>query len=110
MSVTEAHSLLHVAPGKQAVFRELGLDAEGIFEHPGIKAWRVLADRENCTLTTDLANGERVRWHIKRYASSVAGTTAAEIEVAGNSAAGAGGDSDSGLGGVWESWQMDARF
>ena len=80
--MTATESQLHVSPGRQEVFRELGLDAEQIFEHPEIRPWRKLSDRENCTLDGETAGGERIRWHIKRYAA-VKGKTPAETEVAG---------------------------
>jgi hypothetical protein len=80
--MTATESQLHVSPGRQAVFRELGLDADQIFQHPEIRPWRRLADRENCTLVAETLGGERIRWHIKRYAA-VKGKTPAEIEVAG---------------------------
>src|SRR4051794_14820630 len=54
--------------------RMIGLDAEAVFTHPRIVAWRKLPDRENCTL-----DAEGVRLHIKRYASA----DAAPSEVAG---------------------------
>ncbi|HWB53198.1 MAG TPA: lipopolysaccharide kinase InaA family protein [Tepidisphaeraceae bacterium] len=82
MSAPESRSLLHVSPNYQPMFRELGLDAERIFDHPDIEPWRTLPDRENCILDTKLAGGQRIRWHIKRYAA-VGGTSPAEIEVEG---------------------------
>jgi hypothetical protein len=82
MSAADSRSLLHVSPDRQAAFRELGLDAERIFNHPDIKPWRFLPDRENCTLDADLVGGERIRWHIKRYAA-VRGVPPADIEVQG---------------------------
>jgi hypothetical protein len=75
-------SQLHVAAQWQPVFRQIGLDADAIFSHPDIKSWRTLNDRENCTLDATLANGERLRLHIKRYS----GTRAADDEVNGHRA------------------------
>jgi hypothetical protein len=63
----DSRNILRVAPQFQPVFREVGLDAEGVFTHDDIKPWRILADRENCTLDATLADGESIRWHIKRY-------------------------------------------
>ena len=45
--------LMHVAPQFQPIFRELGIDADAVFDHPQIRAWRTLDDRENCTLGRD---------------------------------------------------------
>ena len=61
----------------------IGLDAEAVFEHPDVKVWRSIADRENCTLDADV-DGRHVRWHVKRYtAVRTPGPTPAEREVAG---------------------------
>ena len=47
-----------ISPQYQPLARRLGLDAETIFDHPEIKAWRRLPDRQNCTLDyTDEAGG-----------------------------------------------------
>jgi hypothetical protein len=75
--------LLHVAPQYQPIFRELGIDAEAVFDHPQIRAWRTLADRENCTLDAKLPDGQNIRWHIKRYSSVRKSPTPAETEVRG---------------------------
>jgi hypothetical protein len=77
-----AGSQFFVTPGYQPLMRVIGLDAEAVFNHPQIVAWRKLADRENCTL--DATFEERtVRLHIKRYAASrTTGPTPAEAEVA----------------------------
>lgn len=73
----------HVAAGFQPLVRMIGLDAEAVFEHPDIKIWRSIADRQNCTLDADL-DGRHVRWHVKRYtAVRTAGPTPAEVEVRG---------------------------
>jgi hypothetical protein len=72
-----------VAAGFQPLMRMIGLDAEAVFEHPDVKPWRSIADRQNCTLDVDL-DGRRVRWHVKRYTAVRApGQTPAEKEVAG---------------------------
>lgn len=50
------------------VLRELKLvDAESVFEHPDIRSWRDLPDRENCTLDATLDDGRFVRLHVKRW-------------------------------------------
>src|SRR4051812_17179313 len=76
-------SVLHVNGAHQPVFRELGIDAEAIFDHPQIVAWRTLNDRQNCTLDTTLRDGRHVRWHIKRYGATKRTPTPAEKEVRG---------------------------
>ena len=53
-----------------------------VFEHPEIRAWRTLPDRENCTLDAALADGGRVRLHVKRL-PGVVGRRAAESEARG---------------------------
>jgi len=57
---------LHVLPQYQPLFRELALDAAGVFTCPDIHIWRKLPDRENGTLDTLIA-GRPVRLHVKRY-------------------------------------------
>ena len=73
----------HVASGYQPLMRMIGLDAEAVFDHPEIKPWRSIADRENCTLDTEV-EGKKVRWHVKRY-TAIRGhrRTPAELEVGG---------------------------
>jgi hypothetical protein len=67
----------HVLPQYQPLMRIVGLDAEAVFTHPNVVAWRKLPDRENCTL--DAERDERpVRFHIKRYPVA---TTLADDEV-----------------------------
>src|SRR5690242_5153020 len=74
--------MFHVAPQFQPLMRVIGLDAEAIFTHEKIVAWRKLADRENCTLD-ETFDGRAVRLHIKRYPAVADGaTTPAEAEVA----------------------------
>lgn len=81
------HNLLRVAPQFQPYFREIGLDAEAVFNHELIRPWRTLADRENCTLDFTTASGESFRWHVKRYTPPRFGVpglpTTADQEVAG---------------------------
>jgi hypothetical protein len=77
-------NILRVAPQYQPLFREVGLDAEAVFDHELIRPWRTLPDRENCTLDfTDQAGNEH-RWHVKRYRAPRYGLrTAAELEIEG---------------------------
>src|ERR1051326_1476273 len=65
----QPQATFRVAPQFQPMMRMLGLDAEGIFTDPRIVCWRKLADRENCTLDAEV-NGEKIRWHIKRFAAA----------------------------------------
>jgi len=58
----------NVAGDYQPLIRQIGLDAQAVFEDPRIVVWRKLPDRENCTLDEDLPDGRHVRFHIKRYA------------------------------------------
>jgi hypothetical protein len=51
-----------------SLLRDVGLvDGESVYEHPDIKAWRILPDRENCTLDAKLKDGRSIRLHIKRW-------------------------------------------
>jgi hypothetical protein len=60
--------------------RLVGLDANAVFDHPDIKVWRKLPDRENCTLDADLPDGRHVRLHVKRYRPERGTRTAADDE------------------------------
>jgi hypothetical protein len=60
-----SRNTFHVAAAHQPLVREIGLDADAIFERPDIKPWRTLPDRENCILD---ALGKRL--HIKRFKTS----------------------------------------
>ena len=82
--VRDGRDQLHVSPGRQPVFRELGIDAEAVFAHELIVPWRTLPDRENCTLDAALRDGRRVRWHVKRYASARGKRSPAEAELTGH--------------------------
>src|SRR3954466_12815090 len=62
-----ASNQLHVAGSYQPIFRELGIDAEAVFDHPQIRIWRKLDDRENGTLDAKRVDGTSIRWHVKRY-------------------------------------------
>jgi hypothetical protein len=78
-----ARNKFNAAPRYQSMLRELGLDANALFDHPDIHVWRKLADRENGTLDADLADGRHVRLHIKRYAPARGLNTTAEEESLG---------------------------
>ena len=60
-------NVFHVLPQYQPLMRIVGLDAEAVFDHPDIVAWRKLPDRENCTLDAQDADGRPIRLHVKRY-------------------------------------------
>ncbi len=75
-------SEFHVLPEFQPAFRELGLDAASVFNHPDIRVWRKLPDRENATL--DLSE-PAIRLHVKRYPPT-RGELTGDIEVAGHRA------------------------
>jgi hypothetical protein len=71
--------VFYVDPQYQPLIREIGLDADAVFTDPRIKPWRVLSDRENCTLDETRPDGSSIRLHIKRYPRP----EPAETEVAG---------------------------
>lgn len=77
-----SRNVFHVLPRYQPLMREVGIDAEAVFDHPDIVAWRKLPDRENCTLDARF-DGKPVRLHVKRYqaASGGGGKTPAQVEV-----------------------------
>lgn len=66
----------HVAAGFQPLVREVGLDADAVFDRDDIKPWRKLPDRENCTLDATRGDGSTVRLHVKRFPASARGTLA----------------------------------
>lgn len=72
----------HVSSEFQPLMRMIGLGAEAVFEHPDIKPWRTIADRQNCTLDANV-DGRRMRWHVKRYTPVRGPLTPAEREVQG---------------------------
>jgi hypothetical protein len=75
---------LHAAGEWQPLMRQLGLDADAVFTHPEVRAWRTLPDRQNCTIDAQRDDGTRVRLHVKRYASTARAVTPAEEELAGH--------------------------
>jgi hypothetical protein len=81
MSRTESTSMV-VDPQFTGAMREIGLDADAVFEHRLITPWRKLDDRENCTLNTRLDGGQTIKWHVKRYTATDK-VTPAKKEVAG---------------------------
>ncbi|MGB7158750.1 MAG: lipopolysaccharide kinase InaA family protein [Tepidisphaeraceae bacterium] len=78
-----SRSIFHVDPAFQPAMREIGLDADAVFHHPQIKVWRSITERENATLDAMLADGTRVRWHVKRYRPTNDATSPARREVDG---------------------------
>jgi hypothetical protein len=71
-------NVFHVAPQHQALVREIGLDAEAIFDRADIKPWRKLDDRENCIFDATAGSGTSVRLHVKRFGASAKGTPVAD--------------------------------
>jgi hypothetical protein len=57
----------HLASGYQPLARRAGLDARAMFEHPDIRVWRTLPDRENAYIDVQDEQGNGVRWHVKRF-------------------------------------------
>lgn len=80
-----------VAPQYQPLLRQLGLDGPAFFTDKRIIPWRMLPDRENCTLDAELPSGVRVRWHVKRYPPRRGGDDAIAQEVSGHRAIEAAG-------------------
>lgn len=80
----EPRNILHAVADTQPIFRELGIDAELVFSHPLITPWRVLPERENCTLDATLEDGRTIRWHVKRFRPVSGPETPAQEEVRGH--------------------------
>lgn len=72
---------IRVAPGYQAVLRQVGLDGDAVFEDPRIHCWRDIRERQNCTLDETLGDGRAIRLHIKRFKRP--GDDGAQAEVRG---------------------------
>jgi hypothetical protein len=70
-----------VAEPYREIFRQIGFTERMIFDHPAIKPWRVLDDRENCTWDVSTA-GKNARLHVKRF-PKLRGESPAELEAAG---------------------------
>ena len=73
-------SSFYVSPQYQPLMREIGLDADGVFEHPEIKVWRSIPERENATLDASY-QGRAIRLHIKRYRGAGADEEADGIQL-----------------------------
>ncbi len=76
-------NVITIEPQFQAIFREIGLDAQTVWTHPKIVVWRKLDDRENAVLDIELAGGGRARLHVKRYEPARGFTLPADEEVRG---------------------------
>ena len=49
------------------LLREVGLvDGVSVFDHPAVRVWRDIPERQNAVLDATLADGRRVRLHVKR--------------------------------------------
>ena len=72
-----------LAPQFQPSVRRVGLDVDNVFDHPDIRIWRSIADRQNGTLDFQTEDGSPARWHVKRYTAVRSGKTPAEREVEG---------------------------
>lgn len=79
--MSESRSIFHVAGSYQPLVRQVGIDAESVFDDPRIVVWRDIIERQNCTLDEMLGDGRKVRLHIKRFKR--AGDSGAEAEVDG---------------------------
>ena len=73
----------NASPKYQPILRELGIDAESVFDHPDIIVWRSIRERQNCTLDADLADGRHIRLHIKRHLPERGTRTPADEEALG---------------------------
>ena len=82
MTAAAAKNEFRVLPQYQPWMRQIGLDADAVFDHPDIVAWRKLPDRENCTLDATVDGGP-VRLHIKRWTGTGGASQAAADEVRG---------------------------
>lgn len=82
-TVAKPRESFRVAPQYQPILREIGLDATGVFDHPMIKVWRSIPERENCTLDAELEDGRRIRFHIKRFKPQFGTSTPADEESRG---------------------------
>jgi len=76
---------MHALPEYHNLLTAAGLSVTTVFNHPNIKPWRVLPDRENCTLDFEF-EGKPVRLHIKRYKPERGFKTPAEHEFMGTAA------------------------
>jgi heptose I phosphotransferase len=81
--VADLRDQLHVDSRFGPIFREVGIDAAAVFDHPLIHPWRTLPDRQNCILDATLQDGRSLRLHIKRYPATNHATTPADTEMRG---------------------------
>lgn len=77
------NTLFRVEPNYQLLLRQIGItDAWAAFEHPQIKVWRSITERENATIDAE-QNGGPIRLHLKRDKTpqhhAPAGAEAAQI-------------------------------
>lgn len=78
--VAESKAFFRVGAAYQGLMREVGLDADAVFDHPDIRVWRSIPERENCVLDAQRADGSKIRLHIKRHRSGGAGPAEAEAQ------------------------------
>jgi hypothetical protein len=71
--------VIQADPAYAPLFREIGLDAAGVFDDPRIVVWRSLPDRQNAMLDHVQADGSVVRLHIKRYPPHAAAMATLEL-------------------------------
>lgn len=76
-------NIFRVAAHYRPIIREIGIDAESVFEDPRIVVWRNITERQNCTLDHVRADGTKVRLHIKRYLPTRGSVCPAEEESRG---------------------------
>src|SRR5688500_13580470 len=76
--MAQARNTFHVVPQHQPLVREVGLDADAVFDREDITPWRKLSDRENCILDAKRGDGTSVRLHVKRFPATAKGTPAAD--------------------------------
>jgi len=75
--------MFHVSPDYQPMIREIGLDADSVFEDSRIVVWRDIPERQNCTLDVELVDGRQIRLHVKRYLPVRGKVSPAEEEARG---------------------------
>jgi hypothetical protein len=74
---------VRVAAEFQELFHQIGFRPEMVFEHPDIKSWRKLPDRENCIWDLRKPDGSTLRIHVKRFPPSRGRSNPAESEAFG---------------------------
>ncbi len=78
--IETSRSKFNLAPRYQPLMREMGLDADAVFDHPGIRVWRSIPERENATLDGRFED-RPIRLHIKRYRAAGAEDEAKAIKL-----------------------------